>query len=332
MKFGYFQKQRQQLLAERAELRDCAESNVYRALASLIPPLAAADQIAEGEKMHRCHLASQWTEHFGFPAEDSARALVSCGIRHSLAVIFSIGAESNSRFWIPADNYPAYRYLAASAGATTRPFVTLPEPIWPAAKSDSCTEEFLLITNPLKPRGRWLNESDLLALEEWLEVSERRRLIIDAVYDLGETLSPGTLRLIAGGRTILLHSLTKGWLQPRLFGVALVPERDLQQWLPGFRESAPPQKNLATARQLLGEYRAMPQRVASTLAAAGDALFCDLPIESDRFLDTDAAGYLFPVKMAWRELLEQNILGIPATAFGSDREDVTILSSLSLIR
>ena len=59
-----------------------------------------------------------------------------------------------------------------------------------------------------------------------------------------------------------------------------------------------------------------------------------LPDTLFRSVNTDtqgqAPGYFMPVRAPWRDLLEhQNILGIPATAFGSAREDITILSTLS---
>lgn len=332
MNFSDFQKRRQQLLAERPGLQDCAESNVYRALSGLFKDLPVADDPIT-ETMHRCHLAEQWTEHFALPASASTRALVSCGVRHSLELIFKKGSENGDRFWLPKDNYPVYHELAAKAGAMVSSFPTLPEPVWPDAdRGDDEVDEFLLITNPLKPRGRWLSDGDVSKIEEWLSGGERRRLIIDAVYDLGKTFYAGTLRLLAGEKTILLHSLTKGWLHPRLFGVALVPEQDREKWLPTFRAADPLQENLAMARELMGEHAAMPGRVAVTLAAAGDALFYNLPVNDECCLATDAPGYLFPIRKPWHELLAAGILGLPASVFGSDNESLTILSSLHLVR
>ena len=335
MNFEEFQVRRKQLLVQRPGLQDCAESNVYRALSCLVPDLAAAFAMPT-ETVHRCHLAEQWTNHFAVPAADPARALVSCGVRHSLEMIFRLGASQGDRFWLPADNYPVYLALAAEAGAQVNLYPTLPEPIWPTAEGHEVDgadrrHEFLLITNPMKPRSRWLNEADLTAIEDWLSGGDRRRVLIDAVYDLGEKLHAGTLRLLAEGKTILLHSLTKGWLHPRLFGVALVPECDRERWLPVFRSAAPPQQNLAMARELLAEHFDLPQRVAVTLGATGDALFHNLPVSRDQRLATDAPGYLFPVKVAHGELLEKGVLGMPASVFGSDRNDLTVLSSLSLV-
>ena len=66
MNFAEFASVREQLLRENPGLRDAAATNLYAALARLIPPPTAAP----AQKIHRCHFASEWTERFGLPAEN----------------------------------------------------------------------------------------------------------------------------------------------------------------------------------------------------------------------------------------------------------------------
>jgi len=188
------------------------------------------------------------------------------------------------------------------------------------------------VTNPLKPLGRWLTTRDVASLTAWLAHSPRRRVIIDAVYTFDTCFHPSTLSLLATGRAILLHSLTKGWLHPRLFGIALVPEADTLALAPVFRAQPPPQANLARARELMGRHSELPSAVSAELAAARERLFSALPAQFSKCACADAPGYFHAIEAGWSALLEKaNVLGLPAAVFGSPREDITILSALSFI-
>lgn len=326
MNFTDFQQRRKELLTLRPGLSDCAETNLYRALYSLIP---AAPPPVSGT-VHRCHLASQWTELFGLPAECSKRALISSGVRDSLARLFRHYAGTGAKLWLPQDNYPVYHELAIAAGLSPHRFPTLPEIEWPAA-APSGSDEVLLITHPLKPRNRPLDGQDLKTLLNWLQQSTGRRVLLDCVYTLGSQFDDVTLKLLATGQTLLLHSLTKGWLHPRLFGIALVPEADAADLTPAFRASPPSQENLAFARHLMAEHATLPRQVAQALETAKQRLFGQFPHLAARTLVTGGIGYFFPVRIPWEKLLEEGVLGLPASTFGSHREDITLLSSLSFL-
>lgn len=327
MNFADFQHLREGLLRERSDVRDCAATNLYAALAGLIPPHAAAPE----RTVHRCHLATEWAEAFGFPPEASRCALVSCGVRDSLAILFRHYAAENAQLWLPSDNYPVYADIARAAGFPTREFATLPEPAWPDAAPHTATE-LLLVTNPLKPLGRWLTDSDVAALTAWLAAHPGRRLLLDAVYTFETRFHTTTLQLLATQQVILLHSLTKGWLHPRLFGVALVPEQDSAILAPVFRAQPPSQPNLARARELMASHAGMPEKISLELAAAKERLHSAIPPHLVPITGTDAPGYFVPLAGKWRELLDStNVLGIPASAFGSQCEDITILSSLGFL-
>jgi histidinol-phosphate/aromatic aminotransferase/cobyric acid decarboxylase-like protein len=327
MNFANFQLFREKALRERRELIDCAATNLYAALARLIPPVTPPPE----HQVHRCHLADEWGQHFGIQPEIAGRALVSCGVRDSLTLLFRHYAGKDACLWLPADNYPIYGELARAARLKLQEFPTLPEPVWPDVAPASPVE-ILVVTNPLKPLGRWLTARDVVALIAWLAASPQRRLVLDTVYTFDTRFHPTTFQLLATGQAILLHSLTKGWLQPRLFGVALVPESDAVALSPMFRAHPPPQPNLARARELLARHADMPVAVSREISAARKRLIAVLPARFPTLPTEDAPGYLMPIMGHWSDLLKDtNVLCLPATVFGSPREDITILSSLSFI-
>jgi aspartate/methionine/tyrosine aminotransferase len=322
--FADFQNFRDRVLRERSHVLDCAATNLYGALPHLIP----APTPAPACTLHRRDLALEWTRRFGFPVERARHALVSDGVRDSLAHIFRHYAAENARLWLPADNYPVYHEIAHAAGLEPSSFPTLPEPDWPDGNPEAFTE-ILVVTNPLKPRGRWLTPCDMTALTAWLAAHPRRRLILDAVYTFDTLFHATTLQLLATGQTFLLHSLTKGWLHPRLFGIALAPADDAKALAPVFRAHPPPQLNLGRARAFLIDYAETPTAVAHELAAAHERMIATLPAGLPTPMATDATGYLFPITCHWLDLLNDfGILAIPATVFGSVRDDMSILSSL----
>jgi hypothetical protein len=328
MTFADFQRYRKECLASRRGVIDCAETNLYAALATLIPPPTSAP----AQTVHRCHLAQAWAKCFGFSEDTAARALISGGVRDSLTQLFCHYAARGATAWLPADNYPVYWELARAAGLAPRAFPTLPTPIWPTLPP-ATGEEILLVTNPLKPLGRWLEPPEIAALKAWLAASQRRRLLLDAVYTFDVAFHRSTLELIATGQTILLHSLTKGWLQPRLFGVALIPESDFEALAPVFRANVPSQGNLARASAMLTEYAGLPKRVGGHLIIAWPPLFQAAWARDLSPTPCETVSYLFPVFGEYQELLaRRNILGLPATVFGSPHEDLTILSSLSFVQ
>jgi histidinol-phosphate/aromatic aminotransferase/cobyric acid decarboxylase-like protein len=257
---------------------------------------------------------------------------VSSGVRDSLTRLFRYYAGPKARLWLPADNYPVYGELARAAGLTAQEFLTMPAPVWPDAKPQAAVE-VLVLTNPVKPLGRWLTREDVTALTAWLAASPSRRLLLDVVYTFDLRFHPTTLQLVATGQTILLHSLTKGWLHPRLFGIALVPESDAKALAPTFRAQPPPQPSLARARELLSCYPEMPVAVGTEIAASRTRLRAAVPVGVCGPTSADVTGYFTPVMGRWSDLLkEANVLGLPAPVFGSSREDITILSSLNFFK
>ena len=110
-------------------------------------------------------------------------------------------------------------------------------------------------------------------------------------------------------------------------------ESDTATLTPVFRACSPPQANLARARECLSIHAATPSAVAAALKLSRAALLASVSrAGADSLLETGSDGYFVPVIRPMRTLLDQNILGIPASAFGSSRDDITILSSLTFAR
>ncbi|MFJ9694558.1 aminotransferase class I/II-fold pyridoxal phosphate-dependent enzyme [Kitasatospora sp. NPDC101183] len=329
MRFDEFQAYRQRQLEEGApgSLLDAAETNLYRALAAIRPEPPVGTHT-----VYRCDLARAWLRRFELPEEWSRRAMVSRGVRHGLGVVFRQLHDERARLWLPSDVYPVYFELAHAAGLTPDAYPTLPAPVLPDAQAED-RPEYLLIANPTKPLGRCLSEAECDALIAWLEGAPGRRLLIDAVYDLGAPFSAGTRRLLGTGRAILLHSVTKGWLWPRTFGVVLLGEGDAEL-AAAFRENAPSQEQLRIAESLLGEHAGTPGRVADELAVRAQRLLDRLPPElRAAILEeslTSPGNYFFPVDIPAETLQrDYGVLALPASVFGETAWQGSVLTSLS---
>jgi Aminotransferase class I and II len=329
--FAAFQLWREQNLRMNPDLLDCAETNLYRSLASLQPKLGVSDA---DRPVHRCDLARAWLARYDFSANDSRRALVSRGVRHALALIFQKLARSDATIWIPRDVYPVYLELARAAGIEPRFFTTLPEPKIPVTQPNG-SPEYLLITNPWKPLGRFLTDKECDTLTGWLAASPHRHLLIDCVYDLGAPFHVTTQKLHGTGRANLLHSATKGWLWPKTFGVALLGKGH-SQFESAFRNDSPTPDQLSLAQQFLSTNANCPGQVIAALQSRAQKMFALLPDSIRKSLLLDPAClspscYFFPVGIRPAELLRlHHVLAIPASAFGADW-DGSILTSLASV-
>jgi aspartate/methionine/tyrosine aminotransferase len=327
--FTAFQLWREQSLLKNPELLDCAETNLYRSLASLEP---TPDESHTDHSVHRCDLARAWLTRYGFSTNDSRRALISRGVRHALALIFQELTRDDATLWIPGDVYPVYLELARNAGIKLRTFVTLPEPRIPATHSNG-SAEYLLITNPWKPLGRFLTDEECTALTDWLDASPHRHLLMDCVYDLGTPFHATTQKLHGTGRAILLHSVTKGWLWPKTFGVALLGDGH-SQFESAFRNDSPAPDQLRLAQQFLSTDTNCPSLVSAALQSRAQKMFAMLPDSVRKSLLLDSAClspscYFFPVRIQVEELLRlHRLLAIPSSVFGADW-DGSILTSLA---
>ncbi|MFF7394709.1 aspartate aminotransferase [Streptomyces scabiei] len=328
MRFDAFQEFRQRQLGASSALLDAAETNVYRALAPLRPE-APTDE----RTVHRCDLARAWLRRFELPEEWSGHAMVCRGVRHGLGVVFPWLRAVRARLWLPGDVYPVYFELARAAGLAPLSYPTLPTPILPTSPPPDHRPEYLLLANPSKPLGRYLSDAECAAVTSWLQESPNRRLLIDGVYDLGVPFAAGTRRLLDTGRAVLLHSVTKGWLWPRTFGVVLLGggQTELAE---AFRADPPMPAQLRLADRLLTEHGDVPRQVADELTARAEQLFERLPdVVLGAIPKTSRAcpgNYFFPVEIPAETLRrEYGVLAVPVSVFGESDWSGSILTSLA---
>ncbi|MFI1510345.1 aminotransferase class I/II-fold pyridoxal phosphate-dependent enzyme [Streptomyces sp. NPDC020597] len=341
MRFEEFQDFRQRELLGSPSLLDAAETNVYRALAPMRP-----QPPADVRTVHRCDLARAWLRRFQLPEEWSGHAMVCRGVRHGLGVVFQRLHAAQARLWLPGDVYPVYFELARAAGLEPGSYPTLPTPALPSSPADD-RAEYLLLANPSKPLGRYLSETECDAVISWLRESPRRRVLIDGVYDLGVPFAAGTRRLLDTGCAVLLHSVTKGWLWPRTFGVVLLgpqaeqaeqagwtPRAEWAQWAEAFRSDSPAPEQLRLAHRLLTEHGDTPRRVADELAARAERLFERLPDDVLRAIPTAGrtcpGNYFFPVGIPAETLRREcGVLALPVSVFGQSSWPGSVLTSLA---
>ncbi|OPC77880.1 aspartate aminotransferase [Embleya scabrispora] len=327
MRFDGFQEFRQRQLRASSSLLDAAETNVYRALAPLRP-----EPPTDPRTVHRCDLARAWLRRFELPEEWSRRAMVCRGVRHGLGVVFHQLRAAQARLWLPGDVYPVYFELARAAGLAPESYPTLPAPVLPRSPADD-RPEYLLLANPSKPLGRYLSDAECAAVISWLRVSPRRHLLIDSVYDLGGPFAAGTRRLLDTGRAVLLHSVTKGWLWPRTFGVVLLDPTHAAL-AEAFRADPPTSAQLRLADRLLTEHGDVPRQVVDELAARAERLFERLPDDVLAAIPTASrscpGNYFFPVEMPAETLRREcGVLAVPVGVFGESGWSGSVLTSLA---
>ena len=330
MKFKEFLTFREQILRENPKIIDLGEIYLKKNLSYLSPKI---DESNLQEKIHRCHLSENWLSLFDCPQEWKNRLFISEGVRHSLKLIFPILAEQNYTVYIPKDVYPVYSELAQTSGLQPRYFETIPIPIFPDIKCNN-SQEVLLLPNPLKPLGRLLYKHEITALKQWLAAGEQRRLIVDTVYTFENKLAASSLDLFHTNQVIILHSLSKGWMAPQIFGVALFPETDIKIFGQAFRDNSPSNLNLFYARQFLTTYSEFPFILHKVLVEKWESTMefvQDTYLGKNVNIHTDFHGYLTVVPISFKLLLQEfNILAIPVSVFGSDKEDWSAISTLAI--
>lgn len=327
MDFATFSAARNQALAANPDWVDCGETRIEPHLSRLYPNGWEHTAPAKG---HRCHLAQMWLERYAGLSSGNPHVWVCKGVRHALGLMFAQYAKQQLRVAMPSDVYPVYELLAQRAGCVQVVYET-----WPTIEALP-QADVLLLTLPLKPRGSVLSEQELTRVLDWLAKDSRRRLVLDAVYDLSRGLSGQTRMLLERGQTVVLHSLSKAWALPMAAGFVVGPEQDRELWRPVFE--AEPVGEVERARMALAEvalrhHADMPERLTELLNLKEDVL---RRICAQRGVSLHASGaarlprYLFTVDSSAEALEQFGILAIPFSVFGSERKDVAVLSSLSL--
>ncbi|WP_338868556.1 aminotransferase class I/II-fold pyridoxal phosphate-dependent enzyme [Myxococcus stipitatus] len=308
---------RDALRSKRPELIDLAELNVYR---SLGPTFEAIAPSTHQEAPYRCHLAERFLAHLGLEAGVKARTQVSHGVRRSLRVLFGWLASRKARVGIPDDVYPVYLQLAREAGVEVVRF--------PAREGIPVLDAFdaLLLCEPLKPWGHTPPREELERVEAWVhEAPERRVLLIDSAY--ATPPNPWTLRLLREELAFVLVSLSKGWLLPDHVGLCITPSRWKEDARAAFAPLPKDEQKLRIGYAALTEHAARPRRVSEILAERARRLDA-FTASNPGLRAASCVGYFAVSQCSFEELLEQGILGVPASVFGGPAR-MSIISSLS---
>ncbi len=271
--------------------------NPAKALASMrtvLPERPRPSSIREVE--------ASWRALFGLAGID-APVVVSTGVRPLLARLFSLLAREGRRLIAPQDVYPAYLQTASSVGLPITTFATVPAPEFPRGGSGP---EVLLVPEPLVPLGRALAPAEWSSISAWLAGDPRRLLVLDCVYTFETRFPPLAQTLLGDGRTIVVHSLAKSFLQPDVAGFMLGPRRVLE----GLEHDIG-SAQLAAAAHILSEGPDLPVRLARTFAERWARL------EEHAGCHAPATGYFAIVPSPFEELLARGWLAVPGSVFGA---------------
>jgi aspartate/methionine/tyrosine aminotransferase len=302
------------------------ETRIARALSNLVPVIQSPDT---SPRIHRGDLVPLWCDARG--VRTSARAtLASDGVRHSLRVIFKVLARSGTTVAMPTDVYPVYWKLAIETELTTVGFATFPtfeiDRILNAAAVAGA--HHVLLPQPLKLQGRLWTEEETAAAEDWLRADGQRRLLVDGVYGLGLPLDSVSKRLIQTDQVMFLDSLSKGWLHEQVFGVVVIPERDVGIYATSFRDLSPRLRKLFVAKELLTRFLDVPCKIERELDTRRQGLQRRISRTRRQSLPAKS-GYLVAIECSSEQLLKQHaMLAIPASAFGSRLTEWSVASAL----
>jgi len=257
---------------------------------------------------------------------DREKTVVALGVRDLLSATFSCVQERNQELWLPEDVYPVYWELAKHTDVRARAFTTLPRPDWTfLAQTGECAA--VLVPAPLSPVGRLPTDAEINALFRWLRGSRRRLLIIDAVYtfdfSVGRALSDS---LLADNQCLVLWSCSKSWLYPGALGLAKVPA----SLAPGLRSRVSLPSDIEAGRviAMLEGLPDLPRMQQEAFDREWRRLAPRLRSASPDW-QPPATGYFSVVSAPFMRLLEEHgILSVPATVFGSRRNDLSIVTCL----
>jgi aspartate/methionine/tyrosine aminotransferase len=318
MNYEQFLSVRADVRRTRRPLHDLSEINLYRSLA---PHFAAIAPSSHSESPYRCHIAERFLARARIDVELKSRALVSHGVRRSLGALFALLARRGARVGIPDDVYPTYLELASAAEVQVTTYSARAG--LPASLQGI---DALLVCEPLKPWGTTLTKSDVEALTQWVAAAPERMLIVDSAYSLPATTQAMTL--LDRGVAVLLLSLSKGWLIPDHVGLCVVPERWQNQAREVFSQLPKDTERLRIGYAALTEHFDRVEGVQAHIAHRARRL--DVFTEARPELQaTRCTGYFAVAQRAFEDLLDQDVLAVPASVFGGPKS-WSLLSSLEV--
>ena len=260
-------------------------------------------------------LETSWRRRWGLNAA-GGRVALSSGVRPLLARLFATFAREGRRLHAPEDVYPVYLDLAAKAGLGLSTFPTVPRPVLPALGSERGPQA-LLVPEPLVPLGRNLSDAEATHIRSWLDEDDGRLVVLDCVYTFAGRFTTTAEKLLAGGQTILLHSLAKSFLFPDTAGFAIGPESILGTLAHEIGDDAQD-----TAVHLLEEAPELPERLADEFSRRWTRLTQATGIPAPE------TGYFSVLPVPFDALLARGQLAVPGTVFGASRRDWSAVTCL----
>lgn len=303
-----FRNAKAELLKSNPLRMDCM--NTQKALQVCIPTVTHA--ISDRTKAH-----AVLADHFGHTTTFVQH--LASGIRELIMDLAESHLLKSATFLIPEDVYPVYFELIRDRPILT--FKTLPVLDLAMTLSLAPTATVLLLPLPLIPLGTDLSESDLHALIDWLTQDQSHLLIIDSAYAFNREAAPYET-LLSTGQCIQLLSLSKAWLCPNLLGMA-VTEASLMRKLdlPKREISGHWENIVCSTPNLPSVLQAHFDREWQSLSTALKAI--------DFTWSAPKNGYFKILNIDYKTLLKRhNMLGVPASVFGSKRADLTVVSCL----
>lgn len=304
------------ILKERPELINLSENDLYNYKISEIKYNGSGHI---NGIVYRCHLVEDWLKYYNLSQDLKKHIGVSNGVRHSIETIFS--QLKNKKFIIPIDVYPFYQKTCNDNNINYSEYKTLGvESLF--VDINNMKGDVLLITDPIKPLGRDINESEYKTIKNWLKVDKSRILMVDCVYMINNELNPFLFDLYENTKqVILMYSLAKSWCLPNHFGITLFPKNEFGQSLREvYKTLEKNQDKLNLAYMALNKYKDFPENLKN--------IFKLKRLEVDNLLLLNIKqsecnpSYLFYTEQGFEELLKKGILTIPASVFGSKKGSI----------
>jgi Molybdenum cofactor biosynthesis enzyme len=231
---------------------------------------------------------------------------LSIGVRDSLNSIFNIFNGKN--IMIP-NIYPVYNAIALLNNISPLRYEIMPnidinEILNQAQKTKT---NIILMINPLHPHGRYLSDEENNHLSKWLKEDSSRIIIYDAVYNYKSFDDLNNYLLDFPEQIFICRSLSKTHLLPLTLGYSHVPSKYTQQFL---ENVTTPDKNLKIKKSIPNEqidiFKTKWENISNHIRNIyGETINWKYP----------ETGYLSVLPISYKNLLENNILNIPADIF-----------------
>lgn len=302
MNYDEFLKLKEEIKKENPNLIDYSENNLYKFFEKI--------EYNSGElpeHFYRCHIVEDYLKMMNL--KDSLKIHIgsSQGVRESLMVL----KENIDNWIIPEDVYPFYNKNIEKPIFT---YKTLNE----KELYSNIPDGTLLICYPLKPQGRDLTKKEKNNILDFLNRNKTNLLVIDMVYITNFKLPKFILDLYETNQVILLHSLSKMFLKPNVFGVTYLPKNELGNNLrTQFQKLNKNEEKLKIAYEMIHYNKNIPSLITKWILDKSNLL----GIKNNKY----NPSYLFYSPREFDYYIKKGILVIPATVFGGDKGSIISL-------